>query len=94
METIINFVKGNPQIFWGLLIFLFGWILPVPRFKKFGEQVGEQLPPKVKKMITERLRAFQRGLEEADVNGDTNLVDNETVKNEFKKVKLDLGLKE
>ena len=45
-------------------------------------------------MLSERLRAFERGLMLADVNGDTNLVDNDTVKNELKKVKLDLGLKE
>ena len=94
MGTIINFVKGNPQIFWGLLIFLFSWILPVPRFKKFGEQVGEQLSPKLVKLISERLKAFERGLMETNVNGDINLVDNETVKNEMKKVKLGLGLKE
>lgn len=90
----MNFIKENSSMFWGLLIFLSGWILPVPRFKKFGEQVGEQLPPKVIKMLSERLRAFERGLMLADVNGDINLVDNETVKNELRKVKLDLGLKE
>ncbi len=68
--------------------------MPVPRFKKLGEQAGEQLPPKLTKILLKRLRAFERGLMLADVNGDTNLVDNDTVKNELKKVKLDLGLKE
>ncbi len=90
----MNFIKENSSMFWGLLIFLSGWILPVPRFKKLGEQVGEQLPPRVIKMLSERLRAFERGLMLADVNGDTNLIDNDTIKNELKKVKLDLGLKE
>lgn len=91
---MLDFLKENSNLILPLVVFLFGWILPVPRFKLFGKQVGDQLPPKVRKMLAERLKAFQRGLEEADVKGDTNLVDNETVKNEMKKMKLDLGLKE
>lgn len=90
----INFIRENSEILLGLLIFLAGWILPVPRFKNLGQQVGEQLPPKLVKLISERLRAFEHGLILSDVKGDTNLVDNETIKNELKKVKLDLGLKE
>lgn len=90
----MDFVRENSGMFWGLLIFLSGWVLPVPRFKELGKKTGEQLPPKVIKMLSERLKAFERGLLLAHVNGDTNLVDNETVKNELKKVKLDLGLKE
>ena len=91
---LMNFIRENTEFFWMLLVFLGGWILPVPQFKKLGEQAAEQLPPKLTKMLSERLRAFERGLMLADVNGDTNLVDNDTVKNELKKVKLDLGLKE
>ncbi len=91
---MLDFLKENSNFILPLVVFLFGWILPVPHFKLFGKQVGEQLPPKVRKLLADRLKAFQRGLEEADVKGDTNLVDNETVRNELKKVKLDLGLKE
>ncbi len=91
---MLDFFKEHFNTVWPIMAILIAWLLPAPRFKLFGKQVGEQLPPKVRKLLAERLKAFQRGLEEADVKGDTNLVDNETVKNEMKKMKLDLGLKE
>lgn len=91
---IMNFIKDNFSFIWPTLSIFIAWLLPAPRFKKLGEQAGEQLPPKLVEMISERLKAFERGLMLAHVKGDTNLVDNETIKNEMKKVKLDLGLKE
>ncbi len=91
---MLDFLKEHYSTIWPFILLLIGWMLPVPRFKVFGKQVGTQLPPKVVKLLSERLRAFERGLILAHVNGDINLVDNETVKSEMKKVRLDLGLKE
>lgn len=94
MEKILDFIGGNASLLWPLAVFLAGWILPVPKFLALGMKAAETIPPSLAKLIAERLKAFERGLLNSDVNGDINLVDNETVKNELKKVKLDLGLKE
>ncbi|WP_319372161.1 hypothetical protein [uncultured Ilyobacter sp.] len=94
MEKILDFLSGNAALLWPLAVFLVGWILPVPKFLALGRKAAETIPPSLAKLIAERLKAFERGLLNSDVDGDINLVDNETVKNELKKVKLDLGLKE
>ncbi|GLI54766.1 hypothetical protein PM10SUCC1_02810 [Propionigenium maris DSM 9537] len=91
---MFDFVKENLNLILPLATFLAGWILPVPLFLKLGESVSESIPPALAKILSDRLKAFERGLMMADFRGDTNLVDNDTVKNELKKVKLDLGLKE
>ncbi len=91
---MLEFMKEHFNTIWPIMAILIAWLLPAPRFKKLGKQVGEQLPPKLAEMLSERLRAFERGLMLAHVKGDTNLVDNKTIKNEMKKVKLDLGLEE
>lgn len=91
---MLDFFKENFNLIIPLIVFLVGWILPVPKFFLLGQRAAETIPPALAKLIAERLRAFERGLLEANVKGDISLVDNNTVKKELKKVKLDLGLKE
>lgn len=91
---MLDFLKEHFSSIWPFALLLIGWVLPTPKFKLFGKQIGEQIPPKLAKMIAERLRALESGLLAANFKGDINLVDNDTIKNELKKTKLDLDLKE
>ncbi len=91
---MIDFLKENLNLFLPLTTFLAGWFLPVPLFLRLGKSVSESIPPALAKILSDRLKAFERGLMMADFKGDTNLVDNETIKKEMKRVKLDLGLEE
>ena len=47
-----------------------------------ASKYGKQIPPNVSKAIAERLRALESGLLSANVKGDINLVDNDTIKKE------------
>lgn len=94
MEKVLEFWVKYGTLITPLAVFLVGWLLPVPKFLALGRKAAEAIPPTLAKIIAERLKAFERGLLESDVNGDANLIDNDTVKKELNKVKLDLGLKE
>ncbi len=91
---ILNIIKEHFNVIWPVLSILIAWLLPTPRFKQLGEKVGEQIPPKLAKILAERIKAFERGLETVSVNGDINLIDNKTLNKEIRKLNLDLGLKE
>lgn len=94
MEKILGFFGSNAALLWPLGIFLIGWLLPTPKFKKLGEKAGESLPPKLRKLIAERIDAFEKGLLQEQVEGDCNLIDNSQLSQSVKDLKVDLGLKE
>ena len=94
MKNIIEFLSGNATLLWPLGIFLVGWILPVPKFMLLGEKAGEHIPADVKKLLNDRIDAFQEGLLNENFRGDKTIVSNEQVFEAVQKVKLDLGLKE
>ncbi len=91
---MLDFLSKNFNLILPLIVFLVGWVLPVPKFFSLGRKAADTIPPALAKIIAERLRAFERGLLESKVDGNKDLVHNNTVKEELRSVKLDLGLKE
>ena len=91
---MLDFIKENFNLIAPLIVFVTGWLLPAPKFFEFGKKVAKKMPPSLAKLIAERLDALEKGLLEHEVKGNKDLVDNESIKNELKRVRLDLGLKE
>ncbi len=91
---MFDLIKENLNLILPLATFLIGWLLPVPLFLRIGKSVSETIPPSLAKILSDRLNAFEKGLMMANVKGDINLVDNDTVKRKMQKVRLDLGLEE
>lgn len=89
---ILNLVKENKEIIITGSTFLVAWLLPNPKLKWLGQKAGEKIPKKVAKLIKEKLDAFEEGLITDSVNGNSNLISNEQLKENKKKLEIDLGL--
>lgn len=87
-------VMNNMEIIGIIAAFIIGLILPNPKIWKFGKNVGDKLPIKLKNELADKLDSFEQGLRGKEYNGNKNIVSNEQVKEETEKLKIDLGLKE
>lgn len=87
-------VMNNMEIIGIIAAFIIGLILPNPKIWKFGKNVGDKLPIKLKNELADKIDSFEQGLRGREYNGDKNIVSNEQVKEETEKLKIDLGLKE
>ena len=94
MEKILELFSGNAVLLWPLVIFLAGWLLPIPKCRALGERTGETLPPKLRKIIAKRIDAFEKGLLQEQVGGDHNLINNLQLSKSVEGLKVDLGLEE
>ncbi|SKA13915.1 hypothetical protein SAMN02745174_02650 [Cetobacterium ceti] len=89
---ILNFAKEHQEIIATGVTFLIAWLLPNPKIKWIGKQAGAKIPPKLAKVINEKIDSFQEGLMECEVDGDKNITNNIQIKEKTEKLKLDLGL--
>lgn len=94
MKEILEFFGQYGALITPLVIFLIGWVLPTPKFFQLGEKVGETIPPTLAKLIAERLKAFEKGLLDEELNGDKSIVSNSQVEEKVKNLKIDLGLED
>lgn len=89
-----EFLINNMEVIGVIAAFLIGLVLPNPRIWKFGKNVGDKLPRKLKNELADKLDSFEQGLRGKEYNGDKSIVSNEQAAEEAEKLKIDLGLKE
>jgi hypothetical protein len=90
----MEWLKENWIILIPLITFIIGWLFPNPKITEFGQKIGKDIPQPIRELIAEKLDALEQGLLNADVDGNKEIVDNNTVKEIVKGTKIDLGLTE
>ena len=88
----MEFLQENWGTLTPLVVFLVGWLLPNPKITGFGKEVGKKIPKSIRKLIAEKLDAFEQGLLDSEVEGNKDLTHNDTVRKLARGVKIDLGL--
>ena len=88
----MDFLQENWQTLLPLVTFVIGWLLPNAKIRLFGEKVGEKIPTSLRKVIADKLDAFEKGLLDADVDGNKEVTHNDTIKSLARGIKIDLGL--
>lgn len=88
----MEWLKENWTILIPLITFIIGWIFPNPAIFAFGKKIGKDIPEPIKKLIAEKLDALEQGLLDAEVEGNKEITDNNTIKEIVKGTKIDLGL--
>ena len=94
MDKAIEFMSKYGTLIAPVMVFLIGWLLPTPKFASLGKKTGEHIPDNIKKLINERIDAFQEGLVNDDFRGDKTILGNSQLVNGVKTLKVDLGLEE
>ena len=69
-----------------------GAILPKAKANLFGQKVGQKIPRKVAIAIADQIDAFEKGMRQQDVNGDSSIVSNEQLLKGTETLKINLGL--
>lgn len=91
---ILNFAVEHKEIIITIGCSLTAWLLPNPKLTWLGKKAGSKIPPKVAKMIKEKLDAFEEGLIIENVNGNSDLISNTQLKEKKKDLEIDLGLEQ
>lgn len=68
-----------------------GAILPKAKANLFGQKVGQKIPRKIAIAIADQIDAFEKGMRQQDVNGDTSIITNEQLSKATEKLKIDMG---
>lgn len=89
---MMDFIKENAHYAIPVVIFLVGWLLPPLKFNALGKIARDKIGNDMSNLIAKRLDALEKGLLDLDVDGNSNLVSNDDISKELKKVKIDLGL--
>jgi hypothetical protein len=92
MTKILEFMMGHSELLFMVVGALIGLFLPIPSFEVFGVKIGGKIPSNIKKLLNERIDAFQDGLLKVNYGGDKNIVSNLQLEEETNKLKIDLGL--
>ncbi|WP_297638587.1 hypothetical protein [uncultured Clostridium sp.] len=86
-------VEHKEVILVGLGVII-GSFIPVAKTHLMGRKVGEKIPKKLAIAIADHLDAFEKGLRQQDVNGDTSIISNEQLSKATEKLKIDVGLEQ
>lgn len=88
----MEFLTEHKDIIFIGLGFLIGALIPKAKANLFGQKVGQKIPRKVATMIADQIDAFEKGMRQQNVNGDSSLVSNEQLLEGTENLKINLGL--
>ncbi|WP_332637982.1 hypothetical protein [Cetobacterium sp.] len=69
-----------------------GAFIPLAKVHLIGRTVGSKLPRKAAEQLADYLDAFEHGLRNKDYEGNKNIISNQQLSQETKKLKINLGL--
>jgi len=90
---MLDFLKDNIGMVVPFIVFVIGWLLPPLKFNEIGKKVRGMIDSKIAGMVAERLDAFEKGLLGKDVDGNSDVISKDQLKEEVEKMKIDLNLK-
>lgn len=88
----MNFLLEHKDIGFIVLGAIIGSLLPKAKVHFLGKKVGEKLPTKTTIMIADLIDEFEQGLRNKEFNGNKNIISNEQLTEETKKLKINMGL--
>lgn len=88
----MEFLMEHKEIISGIAGILFGILMPKKKINLFGQKLGKKFPEKVVLNFADHLDAFEKGLRQQDVNGDTSIITNEQLSKATENLKINLGL--
>lgn len=92
--NILNFAIEHKELIIAGECSLVCWLLPNPKLTWLGKKASSKIPPKVAKIIKEKLDAFEEGLIACEFDGNKNIIHNDQIKEKTEKLKIDLGLEQ
>lgn len=87
----MEFLMEHIEIISGIAGILFGILMSKKKINLFGQKIGKKFPEKVVLNFADHLDAFEKGLRQQDVNGDTSIITNEQLSKATEKLKIDMG---
>ncbi len=85
-----DLILNNWQYITPLLTLVIGWLIPNDKMYELGVMTRKALPKDVTKLALSILDPYFKGLRERSVEGNTDLIHNDHLKED--KLKIDLGL--
>lgn len=88
----MNFLLEHKELWFIIIGAVIGSLLPKAKVYLLGKKVGEKLPKKTAIMIADLIDEFEQGLRNKDFKGNKNIISNEQLSEETKKLKINMGL--
>lgn len=88
----MNFLLEHKELSFIVIGVVIGSLLPKAKVHLLGKKVGEKLPTKTAIMIADLIDEFEQGLRNKEFKGNKNLISNEQLSEETKKLKINMGL--
>ena len=88
----MEFLTEHKDIIFIVVGFLIGTLIPKAKANLFGQKIGQRIPGKVAIAIADQIDAFEKGMRQQDVNGDSSIVSNEQLLKGTENLKINLGL--
>lgn len=88
----MDFLLEHKELWFIIIGAVIGSLLPKAKVHLLGKKVGEKLPTKTAIMIADLIDEFEQGLRNKDFKGNKNIISNEQLSEETKKLKINMGL--
>lgn len=88
----MDFLLEHKELGFIIIGAVIGSLLPKAKVHLLGKEVGEKLPTKTAIMIADLIDEFEQGLRNKEFKGNKNLISNEQLSEETKKLKINMGL--
>lgn len=88
----MDFLLEHKELGFIIIGAIIGSLLPKAKVHLLGKKVGEKLPTKTAIMIADLIDEFEQGLRNKDFKGNKNIISNEQLSEETKKLKINMGL--
>lgn len=88
----MNFLLEHKELGFIIIGAIIGSLLPKAKVHLLGKKVGEKLPTKTAIMIADLIDEFEQGLRNKEFKGNKNVISNEQLSEETKKLKINMGL--
>lgn len=88
----MNFLLEHKELGFIIIGTVIGSLLPKAKAHLLGKKIGEKLPNKTAIMLADLIDEFEQGLRNKDFKGNKNIISNEQLSEETKKLKINMGL--
>lgn len=88
----MDFLLEHKELGFIIIGAVIGSLLPKAKVHLLGKKVGEKLPTKTAIMIADLIDEFEQGLRNKEFKGNKNVISNEQLSEETKKLKINMGL--
>ena len=88
----MEFLIEHKEIGYIIVGAIIGSLLPKAKVRFLGKKVREKLPTKTAIVLADLIDEFEQGLRNKEFKGNKNIISNEQLSEETKKLKINMGL--